>query len=70
MLISKPNPGLVTMPTPSPPSISISFIFSVNDNSTIISAPCVTSGSSPPFLITEHFALSDSNSHEYIGIWT
>ncbi len=27
LLISKPNPGLVTMPTPSPPSISISFIF-------------------------------------------
>ena len=39
LLISKPNPGLVTMPTPSPPSISISLIFSVNDNSTIISAP-------------------------------
>ena len=39
LLISKPNPCLVTMPTPSPPSISTSFIFSVNDNSTIISAP-------------------------------
>ena len=37
--ISKPKPCFVTIPTPSAPSISISFIFSVNDNSTIISAP-------------------------------
>ena len=68
MLISKPKPGFVTIPTPSPPSISISFTFSVSDSSTIISAPWVTSGSSPPSLITEHFALFDSNSQECIGI--
>ena len=63
MSISKPRPGFVTIPTPSPPSISIWLIESVNDKFTIISAPWVTSGSSPPSLITEHFALVVSNSH-------
>ncbi len=37
--ISSPRPGLVTLPTPSPPSISILFGLSVNDTSVHISAP-------------------------------
>ena len=56
--ISKPKPGLVTRPTPFPPSISIVFILVVSSKSTMISAPCVTSGSSPPSLITLHLAFS------------
>ncbi len=39
LLISSPNPGFVTTPTPSPPSISIDPELSVNDKSTTISAP-------------------------------
>ncbi len=35
---------------------------------TKIAAPCVTSGSSPPSLITEHFAEFVVNSHESISI--
>ena len=66
--ISNPNPGFVTLPTPSPPSISISPILFVNSTSTKISVPCVTSGSSPPSFMTEHFAESDKNSHELILI--
>jgi hypothetical protein len=54
-------PGFVTLPTPSPPSISIEFGFVVSSKSTTISAPCVTSGSSPPSLITEQRALFLSN---------
>src|SRR4026209_1528922 len=49
--ISSPNPGLVTLPTPLPPSIMILSGVSNNDTLAQISAPLVTSGSSPPSLI-------------------
>ena len=68
LLISNPRPGLVTIPTPWPPSISISSVFSVIDNLTQISAPWVTSGSSPPSFITILSASSDPNLHDLIGI--
>ena len=69
LLISKPKPGLVTIPTPLPPSISILFNSEVSDSSTKISAPWVTSGSSPPSLITEHFPIELLNSQLLILIW-
>ena len=59
--ISSPSPGFVTVPTPIPPSISMPVV-SVILTSVTISAPCVTSGSSPPSLITEHRAQSSPNS--------
>jgi len=60
--ISNPIQGFVTLPTPSPPSISMEFGFGVRSKSTTNSAPCVTSGSSPASLITEQSALFFSNS--------
>ena len=50
--ISSPNPGLVTLPTPIPPSITILFTGSKIDTVEQTSAPLVTSGSSPPSLMT------------------
>src|SRR4029078_688934 len=50
--ISSPNPGFVTLPTPIPPSIMNLPGVSNNDTLAQISAPFVTSGSSPPSLIT------------------
>ena len=49
-----PVPGRVTVPTPGPPAISSPWYPSGSRHTpTTISAPCVTSGSSPPSLITE-----------------
>ena len=42
--------------------------FDVSSKLTTISAPCVTSGSSPPSLITEQDALFFPNSFLFIGI--
>ena len=50
--ISNPSPGRVTRPTPSPPSISTRPFSVVKDTVEHISAPCVTSGSSPASFIT------------------
>ena len=68
LFISSPRPGFVTIPIPSPPSMSIIPAMPVRDRSTMISAPWVTSGSSPPSLTTEHLAWSDPYVQEFMGI--
>ena len=51
--IGNPNPGSVTLPTPSPPRIRISWCgSSVSTTSACISKPSVISGSSPACLMT------------------
>ena len=54
---SRPRPGLVTTPTPTPPSSSIPG--SLRQRTVAVSrAPCVTSGSSPASLTTTASAVS------------